>query len=90
MSKQPTKYKTKPKKETIYFKEITFKGEPTFEERESIVRRALIQEQAKHKILRWIIAEKDMKMAKIKFFTKTKKNKSYGNIYLSSKGNKSL
>jgi len=70
MSKQPTKYKLKPKKETTYFKSLNFKGEPTFEERESIVNRAIIQEQMKYKTLRWIIAEKDMKTAKIKFFTK--------------------
>jgi len=70
MSKQPTRYKLKPKKETVYFKTLNFKGDPTFEERESIVKRAIIQEQVKHKTLRWIIAEKDMKTARIKFFTK--------------------
>lgn len=70
MSKQPTKYKLKPKKETVYFKSLNLKGEPTFEERESIVNRAIIQEQMKYKTLRWIITEKDMKTVKIKFFTK--------------------
>lgn len=75
MTKQATKYKTKPKKETIYFRDINFKGEPTFEERESIINRIIIQEQGKHKTLRWIITEKDMKFARIKFFSKSKKNK---------------
>ena len=76
MSKQPTKYKSKPKKETSYFKVINFKGEPTFEERESIIKRTIIQEQVKCKTLRWIVVEKDMKMSKIKFFTKAKKEKA--------------
>jgi hypothetical protein len=62
-------------KETIFFKELVFKCEPTFEERESIIRRAIFVEQPKYKALRWIVVEKDMKKAKIKFFAKTSKKK---------------
>jgi len=62
-------------KELIYFQTVTFKGEPTYEERESIIRRAILCEQTKTKgkALRWIIAEKDMKKVKIKFFRKASK-----------------
>jgi hypothetical protein len=63
-------------KEISYIKTIVFKYEPTFEERESIVRRAIIREQNKHNKLRWIVVEKDMKKARIKFFRKEKRKKA--------------
>ena len=60
-------------KETIFFKTVEFKFEPSYDERESIIRRAVYVEQDKHKSLRWIIAEKDMTKARIKFFAKGSK-----------------
>jgi len=70
MAKQPTKAKRKPKNEKVYTKTIVFKYEPTFEERESIIRRCCYQEQDLYKSLRWIVVEKDMEKVKIKFFAK--------------------
>jgi len=63
-------------KEINYIKTITFKYEPSFEERESIIRRSIIREQSEHKKLRWIIVEKDMEKVKIKFFRKEKVKKA--------------
>jgi len=81
MAKLPTKYKPKAKKEREYIKTIVFKYEPTFEERESIIQRAILCEQAeqKGKALRWIIIEKDMTLVKIKYFCKESKKKSLKN-----------
>jgi len=64
-------------KEISYFRTIVFKYEPTFEERESIIRRAIICEQNEFsgKSLRWIVVEKDMELVKIKFFRKETKKK---------------
>jgi len=62
-------------KEISYIRTIVFKYEPTFEERESIIRRAIICEQNKHKKLRWIVVDKDMEMVRIKFFRKETKKK---------------
>jgi len=62
-------------KEISYIRTIVFKYEPTFEERESIIRRAIICEQNEHKKLRWIVVDKDMEMVRIKFFRKETKKK---------------
>jgi hypothetical protein len=77
MSKQPTKYKTKPKKENTYTRTIVFKYEPTYEERESIIRRCIYSEQEEHKGagLRWIVTDKDMETVKIKFMYKVVRQK---------------
>ena len=58
-------------KEVVYFKTIQFKFEPSYEEREGIIHRCIYTEQNKYKSLRWIVVEKDMKLAKIKFFAKS-------------------
>jgi hypothetical protein len=65
-------------KEISYIKTVVFKYEPTFDERESIVRRAIICEQnaTNDKSLRWIIVEKDMEKVRIKFFRKEKRKKA--------------
>lgn len=78
MAKLPTKYKPKAKVEKEYVKTIVFKYEPTFDERESIIRRAILCEQAetKNKTLRWIIIQKDMEVVKIKYFVKSTKKKN--------------
>jgi len=72
MVKQATKAKKPVKNERSYIKTIVFKYEPTFEERESIIRRAIYveQEQYKNKPFRFLIAEKTMELVKIKFFVK--------------------
>lgn len=72
-----TKYKPRPKKLETYNKVIEFKYEPTYEEREGIISRALIQEQDANKKnnLKWIITEKTMKKAVIKFSRKATKAK---------------
>ena len=64
-------------KQISYIKTVVFKYEPTLEERESIVRRAIICEQnaTNDKSLRWIIVEKDMEKVRIKFFKKETKKK---------------
>lgn len=62
-------------KEIFYIKTIDFKFEPSFDERESIVRRAIIREQNEHNKIRWIVVEKDMKKVRIKFFRKETKKK---------------
>ena len=60
------------KNERTYFKTIAFKCEPSYDEREAIIRRALYREQDlyQNKPFRFIIVEKTMKLAKIKFFVK--------------------
>ena len=75
MIKRATKAKVKPKNEISYIRNIVYKYEPSFEERESIIRRAIYQEQEKYKNkpFRFIITEKTMKQAKIKFFVKKSK-----------------
>lgn len=72
MTKQAVKHKSKPSKEVSYIRTLVFKCEPTYEEREAIIRRAIYCEQSLYtgKPFRYIITEKDMKMAKIKFFVK--------------------
>lgn len=65
--------KRKVKAEKVYTKTIVFKCEPTYEERESIINRACYKEQELYKSLRWIVVEKDMEKAKIKFFAKGEK-----------------
>jgi hypothetical protein len=62
-------------KESSYIRTIVFKYEPTFEERESIIHRAILCEQYTHKKLRWIVTEKNMEMVKIKFFAKETKKR---------------
>jgi hypothetical protein len=70
--KASTKYKPRPKNETKYNKTIVFKCEPSYEERESIIRRAIYREQDLYpnKPLRWIVAEKDFTKVSINFFVK--------------------
>ena len=72
MAKQATKAKKAVKNEKSYFRTIVFKYEPTYEERESIINRAIYveQEQYKNKPFRFIVTEKTMELAKIKFFVK--------------------
>jgi len=72
MAKQATKAKKAVKNEKSYIKTITFKYTPTYEERESIVNRAIYveHEQYKNKPFRFIVVEKTMELAKIKFFVK--------------------
>lgn len=77
MAKLPVKAKSKPKNEEKYTKTIVFKYEPTYDERESIIRRAIYCEQALHtgKPFRYIIIEKTMELVKINYFVKTKARK---------------
>jgi len=72
MAKQATKAKKPVKNERSYIKTIVFKYEPTFEERESIIKRAIYieQEQYKNKPFRFLVVEKTMELVKIKFFVK--------------------
>lgn len=65
-------------KKIQYFESISFSFEPSYEERESIIRRRIYQEQEKFKgkDLKWIVVEKDMKSAKIKFTRKSLKNEA--------------
>ena len=72
MAKQPTKAKSKPKNEVKYVITVPFIQDCTIEEREAILRRALITEQNKYekKPFRFIIAEKTMEQAKINIFVK--------------------
>ena len=72
MAKQPTKAKKPVKNERSYIKTIVFKCEPTYEERDSIIQRAIYleQEQYKNKPFRFIVVETTMEQAKIKFFVK--------------------
>jgi hypothetical protein len=76
--KQPTKYKSKPKKVESYVRSIVFKYEPTFEERESHIRRCIYLEQElnKNKNLTWIITEKSMEQVIIKFTRKQVRTKN--------------
>lgn len=75
MAKQPIKAKAKPKNETTYTKTVVFKCEPTYDEREAIIRRAIYCEQSLYegKPFRYIIVEKTMELAKVKFFVRKKK-----------------
>jgi len=75
--KQATKYKAKPKKVESYLRKIVFDYEPSFEEREGYIRRCIYQEQElnKNKNLTWIIAEKSMEQAIIKFTRKKTRTK---------------
>jgi len=72
MAKQATKAKKPVKNEKSYTRTIVFKYEPTYEERESIINRAIYveQEQYKNKPFRFIVTEKTMELVKIKFFVK--------------------
>jgi hypothetical protein len=72
MPKTPTKPKTKPKKEVKYVISVSFPADCTYEEREAIIRRALIRENNKYegKPFRFIIIEKDMKLAKVNIFVR--------------------
>jgi hypothetical protein len=72
MAKQATKAKKPVKNECSYIKTIIFKYEPTYEERDSIVKRAIYieQEQYKNKPFRFIIVEKTIEFVRIKFFVK--------------------
>ena len=72
MAKQATKAKSNPKNEVKYTLTVPLITDYTLEERESIIRRAIICEQAKYekKPFRFIIIEKTMKQAKINIFVK--------------------
>jgi len=72
MAKQPTKAKSTPKNEVKYTLVVPFINDCTIEERDAILRRALIQEQNKYekKPFRFIIAEKTMEQAKVNVFVK--------------------
>jgi hypothetical protein len=76
MVKQATKAKKPVKNERSYIKTVIFKYEPTYEERESIIKRTIYieQEQYKNKPFRFIVVEKTMELAKIKFFVKQRIN----------------
>lgn len=75
MPKLPVKAKKAPKKETIYIKTINLPVDVSYEERESILRRAIFTEQGKSvkSNLRFIVVEKTMEIIKIKFFSKPAK-----------------
>jgi hypothetical protein len=75
MPKAPIKAKSKPKNEEMYTITVPFIKECTYEEREGILRRALIRENNKYegRPFRFIIAEKDMKSAKVNIFVRKKK-----------------
>jgi hypothetical protein len=77
MAKTATKVKKPVKNEISYIRTIVFKYEPMFEERESIIRRAIYleQEQYKNKPFRFLIAEKTLELVKIKFFVKADRKK---------------
>jgi hypothetical protein len=67
--------KIKPKKIETYLRTIDFNYEPTYEERDSVIRRCIYREQDanKGKNLKWIVIEKTMKRVVIKFTRKAKK-----------------
>ena len=75
MAKTPTKYKAKPKTEVKYVLTVPLIPDCTIDEREGIIRRALIREQNKYEgqPFRFIITEKTMKQAKINVFVKKKR-----------------
>jgi hypothetical protein len=75
MAKTPTKYKAKPKAETKYTITVPIVPDSTIEEREGIIRRAIIREHNKYEGVpfRFIIIEKTMKQAKINIFVKKKR-----------------
>ena len=62
----------KAKKEEMYTISIKFPENCTYEEREHVLNRAIIKENYRYEKLpfRFIIAEKDMKTAKINIFVK--------------------
>jgi hypothetical protein len=72
MAKAPTKPKKNPKNEVKYTIVVPFVPDCTIDERESILRRALIRENNKYegKPFRFIIAEKTMKQAKVSIFVR--------------------
>jgi hypothetical protein len=72
MAKLPTKAKSNPKKEVKYVLNVQFITDCTLEERDGILRRAIICEQNKYstKPFRFIIIEKTMKQAKVNIFVK--------------------
>ena len=72
MAKLPTKAKSNPKNEVKYVLTVPFIKDCTIEERDSILRRALIIEQNKYekKPFRFIIVEKTMRQAKVNIFVK--------------------
>lgn len=72
MAKLPTKAKSNPKNEVKYTLTVHFIEDCTIEERDAILRRALIIEQNKYekKPFRFIVAEKTMKQAKVSIFVK--------------------
>jgi hypothetical protein len=75
MPRTPTKAKSKPKNEEMYTITVPFINECTYEEREGILRRAIIAENNKYegRPFRFIVAEKDMKLAKVNIFVRKKK-----------------
>ena len=79
MAKTATKFKTKPKSEVNYTRTIIFKYEPTFEERDAVIRRAIYREQDRYinKPFRYIIVEKTQELARIKFFVKKRISSKY-------------
>jgi hypothetical protein len=66
-----TYMKTK-KKEEMYTVNIKFPKDCTYEERESLIKRAIFKENAKYEKLpfRFIITDKDMKTARVNIFVK--------------------
>jgi len=74
MAKTPTKHKKNPKNEVKYTIVVPFVQDCTIEEREGILRRALIRENNKYegKPFRFIVAEKTMKQAKVSIFVRKK------------------
>lgn len=72
MAKLPTKAKTNPKNGVKYTLNVSFIPDCTVEERDAILRRAIIVEHNKYekKPFRFIIAEKTMERAKVNIFVK--------------------
>jgi hypothetical protein len=73
MPKLPVKKRTTTKKEVNFIKTINLPVDVTYEERESILRRAIFTEQGKQPNngrLRFIVTEKTMTIIKINFFSK--------------------
>lgn len=73
MPKLPVKKRTTTKKEVNFIKTINLPVDVTYEERESILRRAIFTEQGKQPkngCLRFIVIEKTMEIIKINFFSK--------------------
>jgi hypothetical protein len=75
MPKEPRKYKPRSKKEEKYVMTVDLPPDVTYEERESILRRALYREAdkvkaSKKKSFRFIVFEKTMKLIKVNIFAK--------------------